>query len=235
MVSLDPADQNQDALVSLMNLKSFESLAVPMAGPGLWSQSEDTQRNLPLHSAPGRALLPFLVRSFGNISFRSHDHHPPAAPGASSWQAFCEWVTSTNNRLYVGWFGVLMIPTLLAATICFVIAFVAAPPVDIDGIREPVAGSLITATTSSLYCGSSITPSACTSTPSAAASSMSSCTTAAPSSWLFSILIGIYAYMGREWNSPTAWACALICVAYSAPVAAASAVSWFTLRSGFFL
>jgi len=46
--------------------------------------------------------------------------------GASSWQAFCEWVTSTNNRLYVGWFGVLMIPTLLAATICFVIAFVAA-------------------------------------------------------------------------------------------------------------
>ena len=38
--------------------------------------------------------------------------------GASSWQAFCEWVTSTNNRLYVGWFGVLMIPTLLAATIC---------------------------------------------------------------------------------------------------------------------
>ena len=36
-----------------------------------------------------------------------------------------------------------MIPTLLAATICFVIAFVAAPPVDIDGIREPVAGSLI--------------------------------------------------------------------------------------------
>merc|ERR1712065_83718 len=55
--------------------------------------------------------------------------------GASSWQAFCEWVTSTNNRLYVGWFGVLMIPTLLAATICFIVAFVAAPPVDIDGIR----------------------------------------------------------------------------------------------------
>ncbi|MFO7628726.1 MAG: AAA family ATPase, partial [Prochlorococcaceae cyanobacterium] len=39
--------------------------------------------------------------------------------GASSWQQFCEWVTSTNNRLYVGWFGVLMIPCLLAATICF--------------------------------------------------------------------------------------------------------------------
>ena len=61
----------------------------------------------------------------------------------SSWDNFCEWVTSTNNRLYVGWFGVLMIPTLLAATICFIVAFVAAPPVDIDGIREPVAGSLM--------------------------------------------------------------------------------------------
>ena len=36
-----------------------------------------------------------------------------------------------------------MIPCLLAATICFITAFVAAPPVDIDGIREPVAGSLL--------------------------------------------------------------------------------------------
>ena len=63
--------------------------------------------------------------------------------GATGWQQFCEWVTSTNNRLYVGWFGVLMIPTLLAATTCFIVAFIAAPPVDIDGIREPVAGSLI--------------------------------------------------------------------------------------------
>ena len=60
-----------------------------------------------------------------------------------SWNEFCQWVTSVNNRLYVGWFGVLMIPCLLAATICFTIAFVAAPPVDIDGIREPVAGSLL--------------------------------------------------------------------------------------------
>ena len=64
-------------------------------------------------------------------------------PAKQSWDNFCDWVTSTNNRLYVGWFGVLMIPTLLAATIAFIIAFVAAPPVDIDGIREPVAGSLL--------------------------------------------------------------------------------------------
>jgi len=60
------------------------------------------------------------------------------------WESFCQWVTSTNNRLYVGWFGTLMIPCLLAATTCFIVAFIGAPPVDIDGIREPVAGSFLT-------------------------------------------------------------------------------------------
>ena len=54
----------------------------------------------------------------------------------SNWESFCDWVTSTNNRLYVGWVGVLMIPTLLTATTCFILAFIAAPPVDIDGIRD---------------------------------------------------------------------------------------------------
>ncbi|XP_019224927.1 PREDICTED: uncharacterized protein LOC109206552 [Nicotiana attenuata] len=54
-----------------------------------------------------------------------------------------EVALSTENRLYIGWFGVLMIPTLLTATSVFIIAFIAAPPVDIDGIREPVSGSLL--------------------------------------------------------------------------------------------
>ena len=62
---------------------------------------------------------------------------------SSTWESFCEWVTFTNNHLYGGWFGVLMIPTLLAASICFIVAFIAAPPVDIDCIREPVAGLLM--------------------------------------------------------------------------------------------
>ncbi|KAJ6861731.1 hypothetical protein NC651_037717 [Populus alba x Populus x berolinensis] len=35
-----------------------------------------------------------------------------------------------------------MIPTLLTATFVFIIVFIAAPPVDIDVIREPVSGSL---------------------------------------------------------------------------------------------
>jgi hypothetical protein len=45
--------------------------------------------------------------------------------------------------LYIGWFGVLMIPTLLTATSVFIIAFIAAPPVELDGLREPVSGSLL--------------------------------------------------------------------------------------------
>jgi photosystem II P680 reaction center D1 protein len=62
---------------------------------------------------------------------------------SSLWARFCEWITSTENRLYIGWFGVIMIPTLLTATTVFIIGFIAAPPVDIDGIREPVSGSLL--------------------------------------------------------------------------------------------
>ncbi|KAH1113692.1 hypothetical protein J1N35_007070 [Gossypium stocksii] len=61
----------------------------------------------------------------------------------SLWGRFCNWITSTENRLYIGWFGVLMIPTLLTATSVFIIAFIATPLVDIDGIREPVSGSLL--------------------------------------------------------------------------------------------
>ena len=79
-------------------------------------------------------------------TYRNHKHMTTTLQqreSVSAWEQFCQWVTSTNNRLYVGWFGVLMIPTLLTATTCFIIAFIAAPPVDIDGIREPVAGSLL--------------------------------------------------------------------------------------------
>jgi photosystem II P680 reaction center D1 protein len=128
----------------------------------------------------------------------------------SSWEDFCSWVTSTNNRLYVGWFGILMIPTLLAAAICFVTAFVAAPPVDIDGIREPVAGSL-------LY-GNNIISGAVV--PSSNAIGLHFYPI-----WEAATLDEIYSYMGREWElsyrlGMRPW----IFVAYSAPVAAASAV-----------
>ena len=25
------------------------------------------------------------------------------------WERFCSWITSLDNRLYIGWFGVVMI------------------------------------------------------------------------------------------------------------------------------
>ena len=147
---------------------------------------------------------------------------------SSNWDQFCEWVTSTNNRLYVGWFGILMVPTLLAATICFIIAFVGAPPVDIDGIREPVAGSL-------LYGNNIISGAVVPSSNAIGLHFYPIWEAASLDEWLynggpfqlviFHFLIGIYSYMGREWElsyrlGMRPW----IFVAYSAPVAAASAV-----------
>ena len=148
--------------------------------------------------------------------------------GASTWEDFCSWVTSTNNRLYVGWFGVLMIPTLLAATICFITAFVAAPPVDIDGIREPVAGSLMYG--NNIISGAVVpspTQLVFTSTPFGKQQVwMNELYNGGPYQLVvFHFLIGVFCYMGREWElsyrlGMRPW----ICVAYSAPVAAASAV-----------
>ena len=144
------------------------------------------------------------------------------------WEEFCRWITSTNNRIYIGWFGVLMIPTLLVATICFLFAFVAAPAVDVDGIREPVIGSLLG--------GNNIITAVVVPTSAAiglhfypiwAASSLEE--------WLynggayqlivFHFLIGIWCYLGRQWELSyreglRPW----IAVAFSAPVAAATAV-----------
>jgi photosystem II P680 reaction center D1 protein len=61
-----------------------------------------------------------------------------------SWFAYViGFLLSTSNRLYIGYFGVLMFPLIGLATIAYITAFILAPPVDIDGIREPVAGSLL--------------------------------------------------------------------------------------------
>ncbi|MGG6296418.1 photosystem II q(b) protein [Leptolyngbya sp. AN02str] len=144
------------------------------------------------------------------------------------WDRLCNWITSVENRLYIGWFGVLLIPTGLVAAIVYIIAMIAAPPVDIDGIREPVSGAL-------LY-GNNIITAAVVPTSNAIglhfypiweASSMDE--------WLYNggpwqlivlhFLIAIYAYMGRQWElsyrlGMRPW----IPVAYSAPVAAATSV-----------
>ncbi|MEY3305703.1 MAG: photosystem protein [Cyanobacteriota bacterium] len=146
----------------------------------------------------------------------------------SLWDRFCDWVTSTENRLYIGWFGIIMIPTLLTATICFIIAFIGAPPVDIDGVREPVSGGL-------LYGNNLITAAVVPSSNAIGLHFYPIWEADSLDEWLynggpyqlivFHFLLGIYSYMGREWElsyrlGMRPW----IAVAYSAPVAAATAV-----------
>ena len=123
---------------------------------------------------------------------------------SSLWDNYLNWVTSTDNRLYVGHFGVLMIPCLIAATTAFIIAFIGAPPVDIDGIREPVSGSLMFGNNiiSGAVVPSSPMQSDYTSTHLGSHATLDE--------WLynggpyqlvvFHFLIGVFAYMGREWE-----------------------------------
>ncbi|KAH8974314.1 hypothetical protein BDL97_01G095400 [Sphagnum fallax] len=120
-----------------------------------------------------------------------------------------------------------MIPTLLSATSVFIIAFIVAPPIDIDGIREPVSGSL-------LY-GNNIISSAIIPTSAAISLHFYPIWEAAfVDEWLYNggyelivlhFLLGVACYMGREWElsfrlGMRPW----IIVAYSAPIAAATVV-----------
>ena len=61
----------------------------------------------------------------------------------SIWGLDLVQLLSTSNRLFVGCFGIFVFPLLSLATVGYVVGFIFAPPVDIDGIREPVAGGLI--------------------------------------------------------------------------------------------
>ena len=146
----------------------------------------------------------------------------------ATWERFSNWITSTENRLYIGWFGTIMFPTLLAAASCFITAFIAAPPVDIDGIREPVAGSL-------LYGNNIITGAVIPSSNAIGMHFYPVWEAASMDEWLYNggpyqlivlhFLTGVAAYMGREWElsyrlGMRPW----IFVAFSAPVAAATAV-----------
>ena len=144
------------------------------------------------------------------------------------WKQFAEWVTSTHNRIYIGWFSMLMIPTLLAAAICFVFAFVAAPSVDMDGVREPVMGSILG--------GNNIVTAGVVPTSAAIGLHFYPIWKAASiEEWLYNggpyqlivlhFLTGIWSYLGRLWElsyrlGMRPW----IAVAFSAPVTAATAV-----------
>ena len=45
------------------------------------------------------------------------------------WAPMIGFVLSTANRLYVGWFGLLMFPLLSVAIIAYITAFILAPAV----------------------------------------------------------------------------------------------------------
>ncbi len=194
------------------------------------STHQDCSVAITLHPLTFPLILGYTSRSEGNTTSQLFTMTTTIQrrESANLWEQFCSWVTSTDNRLYVGWFGVLMIPTLLSATICFITAFIAAPPVDIDGIREPVAGSL-------MYGNNIISGAVVPSSNAIGLHFYPIWEAASLDEWLYNggpyqlvvlhFLIGIFCYMGREWElsyrlGMRPW----ICVAYSAPVAAATAV-----------
>jgi photosystem II P680 reaction center D1 protein len=127
---------------------------------------------------------------------------------------------------------------LLTATSCYIIAFIAAPPVDIDGIREPVAGSL-------LYGNNIISGAVIPSSNAIGMHFYPIWEAASIDEWLYNggpyqlivlhFLLGVASYMGREWELSYRLGASWIFVAFSAPVAAATAVFLVPNWSRFFL
>jgi photosystem II P680 reaction center D1 protein len=149
----------------------------------------------------------------------------------SQWGSFSSVVSTTNNRLFIGWFGVLMFPLLFLSTVCFVVSFFLSPPVDIDGIREPVAGSL-------LYGNNIITGALVPSSNAIGVHFYSLWESLGLDEWLYNggsyqfvvlhFILGVGAWLGREWEfsirlGMRPW----IYVAFSAPLVAALAVFVF--------
>lgn len=144
------------------------------------------------------------------------------------WERFCQWVTSTNNRIYIGWFGVLMIPTMLTASIVFIIAIFAAPPVDMQGVGLPISGSLLDG--NNLISAAVIPTSAAIGLhfyPIWEAGSVDEwlCNGGPYQLIVLHFIIGIIAYQDREWElsyrlGMRPW----ISLAFTAPVAAAVSV-----------
>jgi len=123
---------------------------------------------------------------------------------------------------------VLLLPTLLVALLAFLVAGLAAPAVDIDGIREPVAGSL-------LHGNNLVSAAILPSSNAIGVHFFPIWEASSVDEWLynggtyqlivFHFFLAICAWMGREWEfsyrlGMRPW----IFAAFSAPVAAAAAV-----------
>merc|ERR1712113_504882 len=144
------------------------------------------------------------------------------------WGLVTSFITSTTNRLFIGWFGLLMFPLLGVSLLAFITAFLSAPPVDIDGIREPVAGSL-------LYGNNIVSGAVIPSSNAIGVHSYPVWEALSLDEWLYNggtyqftvlhFIAGVASWMGREWEfsfrlGMRPW----IFVAFSAPIVAASAV-----------
>merc|ERR1719434_689889 len=151
---------------------------------------------------------------------------------SNTWWGFVtSFLLSTNNRLYIGWFGVLMFPLIAGSTVAYITAFINAPPVDIDGIREPVAGSL-------LYGNNIITGAVIPSSNAIGVHFYPVWESNGFDEWLYNggtyqfvvlhFIGGVSSWMGREWEfsfrlGMRPW----IFVAFSAPLVAETAVFVF--------
>jgi photosystem II P680 reaction center D1 protein len=130
--------------------------------------------------------------------------------------------------VYVGYLGLLVFPLSDVATFVFILGFIIAQDVDIDSIREPVSGSI-------LYGNNIISGAVIPSSNAIGVHFYPVWESSSFFEWLYNggsyqlivlhFIAGVSAWMGREWEfsfrlSLRPW----IFVAFSAPVAAASAV-----------
>merc|ERR1719191_2085634 len=143
----------------------------------------------------------------------------------SYWSELVGLCLLTSNRFYIGYFGVLMFPVLAVAITVYILAVSLSPPVDIDGIREPVSGSL-------LYGNNLITTAVIPSSNAIGVHFYPVWDSVSLNEWLFNggsyqlvvfhFILGVSAWLGREWEfsfrlGMRPW----IFVAFSAPVVAA--------------
>jgi photosystem II P680 reaction center D1 protein len=150
---------------------------------------------------------------------------------SSLFSSLVSLLVSTSNRFYIGFFGLVMFPLLFVAISFYIVGIILFPPVDIDGIREPVSGSL-------LYGNNIITSSVIPSSNAIGVHFYPLWDSVSINEWLynggtyqlvvFHFILGVSFWMGREWEfsyrlSMRPW----IFVAFSAPVVAATAVFVF--------
>jgi photosystem II P680 reaction center D1 protein len=216
------------SIVLALLASTSEAFTVPRAASTFSRTGAGFSSSSALNFVPTELSETSADVKLGAASLRPMDIEKRDSQLTSTWEKFSNWITSTENRLYIGWFGTIMFPTLLAATTCFITAFIAAPPVDIDGIREPVAGSL-------LYGNNIISGAVVPSSNAIGMHFYPVWEAASVDEWLYNggpyqlivmhFLLGVASYMGREWElsyrlGMRPW----IFVAFSAPVAAATAV-----------